>query len=215
MSEAPANTKEVQLGRYGPLFAVFGVLGLIVTYVMGLQSPDDHIKALHSYLFAVILFMSLTLGCFALMMLQHVLQGKWGLPILRIFEAGGGVLSLILMAVLLVPVLYCAKEIYPWANPEQVKIDPVLAHRAAHYLNWTDILVRFVVYFGGWIAYAFVMRKWVKSQEETGRFKFQQMRTNWASPGLVFIVLSVTFAYTDWIMAIDPHWWSIAMIQSV
>jgi hypothetical protein len=29
------------------------------------------------------------------------------------------------------------------------------------------------------------------------------MRTNWASPGLVFIVLSVTFAYTDWIMAID------------
>ncbi len=205
MSETPARQQEVQLGKYGPAFAVMGIAALTATAVIGVGAPK---ATLQSYLFAVMLFMSITLGCFGLTLLQHVLQGKWGLPILRIFEAGGGVRNFIWMAVLFVPILWGAHYLYPWTDPQQVADDPVLAHRAAHYLNWTDIAVRFAVYFGGWIAYAYTMRKWVRAQEETGSFKFQQKRTNWASPGLVFIVLSVTFAYTDWIMALDPHWWS-------
>lgn len=207
------NTKagEVQLGKYGPAFAVLGIVGLVLTGVIGLGSGGDaaRVSTLQSYLFAVMLFMSLTLGCFGLTLLQHVLQGKWGLPILRIFEAGGGVWNFVLMMVLFGPILRYAADLYPWARgAEYVASDAVLAHRAAHYLNWTDIWVRFIVYFGAWITFAALMRTWVKKQEETGRFKFQQKRTNLASPGLVLIVLTVTFAYTDWIMALDPHWWS-------
>ncbi|MFI5386524.1 MAG: hypothetical protein ACHQ50_10440 [Fimbriimonadales bacterium] len=205
MSEETTKTNEVQLGKYGPAFAVLGLAGLAVTAVIGSSS---RVATLHSYLFAVMLFMSATLGCFGLTLLQHVLQGKWGLPILRIFEAGGGVRNFLLMAVLFVPILYFARDLYPWARPEDVKIDATLSHRADHYLNWTDILVRFFFYFGAWIAYAAWLRFSVRKQEETGSFRNQQIRANWAAPGLVFIVLSVTFAYTDWIMALDPHWWS-------
>lgn len=208
MSETHTDTQEVNLGRYGPMFAIFGVVGIAVTGFMAMQGDAARTAALQSYLFALMLFMSFTLGCFALTMLQHVLQAKWGLPILRIFEAGGGWKNFLLMAVLFVPVFVFARDLYPWARPEEVARDAVLAHRADHYLNWTDIAVRFVVYFGGWIAYAVYMRRSVKLQEATRSFRVQQKRTNWASPGLVFIVLSVTFAYTDWIMALDPHWWS-------
>jgi hypothetical protein len=86
-------------------------------------------------------------------------------------------------------------------------VDNVLQHRA-NYLNWGFVLTRFIVYFAIWAIYAIFMRRSVKAQEVTGRFKEQQKRSNWCSPGLVFLVLSVTFAYTDWIMALDPHWWS-------
>ena len=108
MSEATTDRKEVQLGRYGPAFAVIGVAGLVATAVLGASDPKS---TLHSYLFGVVFFMSITLGCFALTMLQHVLQGKWGLPILRIFEAGGGVRNIILVLLLLIPVIWGAHYI--------------------------------------------------------------------------------------------------------
>jgi len=177
---------------------------LTVTAVIGASKPQ---ATLQSYLFAVILFMSVTMGCFSLTLLQHVLQGKWGLPILRIFEAGGGVRNFLLMIALFVPIGIGAHYLYPWARPEDVARDGVLQHRA-NYLNWPFLLIRFAFFFAAWMAYAYFMRRSVQAQEVTGRFREQQKRANWASPGLVFIVLSITFGYTDWVMALDPHWWS-------
>jgi hypothetical protein len=204
MSEVVHHSAEVKLGRYAAAFGVLGILGVIVTLVLGMSTPKE---TLQSYLFAVILFMSVTLGCFALTLLQHVLQGKWGLPILRIFEAGGGVRNFILMGVLLIPILIGAHYIYPWARPEDVARDHVLQHRSV-YLNWGFLGARLAIYFAGWIGYAYFMRRSVKVQEATLQYREQQKRSNWCSPGLVFIVLSVTFAYTDLVMALDPHWWS-------
>jgi len=207
MDDSTTQHKEVQLGKFGAGFAVLGIGCLAVTAVQAMQSPATRTSTLQSYLFAVILFMSLTLGCFSLTLVQHVLQGKWGLPILRIFESGGGVSNFLLMIVLFVPIGLNAGELYPWARPVQVAQDPVLQHREP-YLNWGFVLGRFAFFFLAWIAYAYFMRRSVQKQEATHRFRFQQMRTNWASPGLVFIALSVTFGYTDWVMALDPHWWS-------
>src|SRR5690242_4915282 len=115
MSEVTTSKNEVNLSKYGPAFAVAGVVGIAITGFMGLSARQS---TLQSYLFAVILFMSITLGCFALTMLQHVLQAKWGLPVLRIFEAGGGARNFLLMGALLVPILLFAKDIYPWADAE-------------------------------------------------------------------------------------------------
>jgi hypothetical protein len=215
MSEVTETTQDVRLGRYAAAFAIGGVAFGAVTIIIGLGQPKE---TLQSYLFALMLFMSLTLGCFGMTLLQHVLQGKWGLPILRIFEAGGHVRTILMMALLFIPVMIGAHYLYPWANPEQVAQDAVLRHRAfgdapllgmrLGYLNWPFILVRFFAILGicGW--YAFRLRRSVKVQEVSGKFREQQWRTNWSSPGLVFIVLAVTFFYTDWIMALDPHWWS-------
>lgn len=206
MSEVTTTGKEVQLGKYAPAFALGGTVATVIALI-GAFSAETRASTLQSYLFAVILFMSVTLGCFGLTLLQHVLQGKWGLPILRIFEAGGGARNFILMAILFIPILVCAKDLYPWADPAKVAADHVLQHRQT-YLNWGFILVRFALYFGFWILVSWIMRRSVKVQEATGRYKEQQKRTNLGSASLVFIVLTVTFAYTDWVMALDPHWWS-------
>jgi hypothetical protein len=207
MSETTASAPQINLGRYAAAFGGLGFLATMVTLAIGLASEDARRSTLHSYLFAVMLFMSLTLGCFALSMLQHVLQAKWGLPILRIFEAGGGMRNFLLMAVLFIPIALGAHYIYPWAQPESVAKDAVLQHRAP-YLNWNFVGFRFLLFFAVWIAYAIFIRRSVQTQEATGRFKEQQKRANWCSPGLVIIVLSVTFGYTDWVMALDPHWFS-------
>ncbi|MBI3721165.1 MAG: hypothetical protein HY248_01315, partial [Fimbriimonas ginsengisoli] len=35
-----------------------------------------------------------------------------------------------------------------------------------------------------------------------------QKRTNFAAPGIVFFVITVTLAVTDWVMSLDAHWYS-------
>jgi hypothetical protein len=206
MSEVTTSKTETNLGKNGPAFAVAGVVGIGVL-IFSAVTESSRQATLQSYLFAVILFMSITLGCFALSILQHVVQAKWGLPVLRIFEAGGGARNFLLLLVLMIPIGLGAHYLYPWAQPDLVKHDHVLQHRA-NYLNWGFIVLRFLVYFGIWAGYAYYMRNSVKRQEATGRFKEQQKRANLGAPGLVLVVLTVTFAYTDWVMAIDAHWWS-------
>ena len=36
------------------------------------------------------------------------------------------------------------------------------------------------------------------------RRRFRQL----SAPGLLFLVLTITFAVTDWVMSLDPHWFS-------
>lgn len=201
-----ASTGGVRIGKHMALFGVVGIVGAIVTAVMAFTDGKGPGPVLQSSLFAVIMFMSLTLGCFGLLVLHHVLQGKWGLGIVRIFEAGGHIWNFVLMAVLFIPIFIGAKYLYPWARPEQIASDHVLEHRVNGYFNW--IYLRFAIYFLVWAWYAYRLRRSVKVQEATGKFREQQWRANWASPGIVFLILSVTFAYTDWVMSIDPHWYS-------
>lgn len=206
MSEVTTTGKEVNLGKHAAMFALVGIVGTVLS-IIWIANDSTRGIALPGYLFAIMFFMSATLGGFALTLLQHVLNGKWGLPILRIFEAAGGARNFILMAILFVPIAFYAKELYPWADSAKVAADEVLQHRST-YLNWGFIGVRFLVYFGFWAGIAAYMRNSVKRQEANGRYKEQQKRTNIGSASLVFIVLTVTFAYTDWVMALDAHWWS-------
>jgi hypothetical protein len=208
MSEVTTTGKEVNLGKYTAAFGLFGVICTAIALAQIFAMGDAaRAQALPGYLFAVIFFMSASLGGFALTLLQHVLNGKWGLPILRIFEAAGGIRTFILMAALFIPLGIYAKELYPWADAAKVHADEVLQHRQT-YLNWGFVGIRFLIYFLFWGGIAYYMRRSVKVQEVTGRYKEQQKRTNIGSASLVFIVLTVTFAYTDWVMALDPHWWS-------
>ncbi len=202
MSENTSPQADVRLGKYAAMFGGIGVIFTIITIILGLSAPET---TLHSALFAVIVFLTLTLGCFGMAILQHIVQAKWGLSLLRLFEAGGGWKNLLLMMVLFIPIFIGAKYLYPWARAEQVHADPILQNRSS-YFSW--FYLRFVGYFLLWGWYAYRMRRSVQLQEASGKFREQQWRANWASPGLVFLILTVTLAYTDWVMSIDPHWYS-------
>ena len=72
-------------------------------------------------------------GCFALLMVQHMTGGHWGLVTRRIFEAGSRLLPL--CALLFIPVAVFAPKLYLWARPEAVAANAILQLKAP-YLNW-------------------------------------------------------------------------------
>jgi len=159
----------------------------------------------HSYLFAFVFWIGLSLGCFGFMLLHNSIKARWGLSVLRLAEAGAKTLPL--MALLFLPILIGMKDLYVWTDPAVVAGDKVLQIKAL-YLNTPFFIVRAVIYFAIWIGLTLFLTRSSLRQDGTGDYNEVHKRANVAAPGLVLFVLSVTFASTDWVMSLDPHWHS-------
>ncbi|MEP6754517.1 MAG: hypothetical protein ABJA67_03365 [Chthonomonadales bacterium] len=159
-----------------------------------------------AFLFAFIFWMCLTLGFTGMLLLHHTLRAEWGLPLLRIFEAGSKCL-LPMGAIFFVAWFAGMNKLYPWMNSATVAADPVLRLKSL-YLNQPGFLIRAVVVFAIWIGWSMILNKSTKTQETTGDNSHGQLRSNVAAPGIVFFILSVTVAVTDWVMSLDAHWYS-------
>src|SRR5258708_19667337 len=112
------------LNRLRTTAGVFSAIGFVISAIAFMTDKGTFGQC---YLFGFIFWMGLTMGCFGLTMLHHMIRGKWGQPALRIWEAGNK--NLRWMALFFVPVLYAiwGHHLYPWALPhEYLLIDPSL-----------------------------------------------------------------------------------------
>ena len=193
------------LGRYrAPAIAlgVLGILALIIGFVVDKQAFFT------SYFFAFIFWMGLTLGSTTLTYLHHTVRGTWGLAILRVLEAGNKTLPL--MGLFFIPILLgmWAGQIYPWTDPVAVAHSEPMRHRYAAWMNPTGFTVRAVLYFVFWIVTTQILNRNTARQDKNGDPELGQWRQSFAPPAGVAHVVLVTFAYTDWLMSLDPVWYS-------
>ena len=179
---------------------IAGVVGLAGCGI-GLLVDRDHF--FRAWLVAYMLFLGIALGSLALMMVQHLSGGVWGV-FRRIFEASSRTLPL--LVVLFVPVLLGIGTLYPWSHADHVATDEVLRHKSA-YLNPTFFVVRAVIYFAGWWGIATLLNKWSRLQD-SGDLAVNTRIQRLSGAGLVFYALAITFAGVDWIMSLNPHWYS-------
>jgi hypothetical protein len=185
--------------------AIAGVLGLLVTALLGFANPAD---TLHAYLVAFVYWLGLSVGALTLVLANNVVGAKWNVTVRRLGETLGAVVPL--FAVLFLPLLFGAKHVWPWVQPapdlsEETK--HLLAHKAP-YLNLYSFSIRAIIYFAIWTAYAYRLRGLSIAQDASGDPALTaKMRS--ASPlGLLLFVLSMTFAAFDWLMSLQPTWYS-------
>jgi hypothetical protein len=187
---------------------MFGGVGLAL-FALGLVvAPETFWQ---SYLIAFIFWINITLGALAVLMIQHLSGGAWGLVARRVLEAATRTLPL--MAALFIPILIMMPALYGgehgWAG-SQAADDPIIRAKAA-YLNVPFFIGRAAVYFVIWGALAFLLNRWSREQDRSAPMlpgpqdaRFRLL----SGPGLVIYVLTVTFMSVDWIMSLDPHWYS-------
>ena len=119
-----------------------------------------------SYLFSYLFYIGLTLGCLALLMLQYLTGGSWGIVIRRVTESATRTLPW--LALLFIPILIGIPKLYYWSDDLKVKADPLLQHKHL-YLNVPFFLVRAAIYFLGWYVFAYFLNKWSHEQDIDGR----------------------------------------------
>ena len=157
------------------------------------------------YLVAWLFWAGVSLGSLALLMLHHLVAGGWGAVGQRHFEAAA--LTIFVMAGLFVPLLFGMHALYEWTHAEVVADDPVLQHKKP-YLNVPFFIGRCVLYFGFWGTCAWLFRRWSVRLGATGDAALAQRMRRLAAGGLVGHILLITFASLDWIMSLEPHWFS-------
>lgn len=140
-----------------------------------------------AYLYAWLFFLGIALGSLGLLMVYALTGGSWGEAVHKPLVAA--ISTLPLLAVLFIPILAGIHTLYPWTSPG-------VAWAKHVYLNIPFFIVRAFLYFGCWFTLAFFFtRRWERSRW-------------WAGGGLVIYVVTMTFAAWDWMMSLEPAWWS-------
>jgi hypothetical protein len=178
----------------GALFLALLIFGLLM----------DRAQFFHAYLVGFIFWIGITLGSLALLMLQHLTGGAWGLIIRRTLEAATRTLPL--MLILFLPLLAGLNQIYPWTNRAEMDQVPALKEKAAHYLNPAFFMTRAAIYFLIWGLMVFLLN-WLSLQHDrTANRRLLKRLQMISGPGLGLLILTITFASIDWVMSLDPAW---------
>lgn len=165
----------------------------------------DPAQFFRSYLVGYVLWLGISLGCLAIAMLQHLTGGAWGIMIRRILEAAGRTLPL--MTVLFLPLLAGLGHLYAWSDPEVVARDPILLQKSL-YLNVPFFVVRAAIMFAIWNVLALLLVRWSRAQDHDPDLVFTRRLRLLNGPSLGIYCLTASFASFDWLMSLEPHWFS-------
>jgi hypothetical protein len=184
---------------------ILGVVLLILCGVLGFFFPALFFEG---YLTAFVFWIEIPLGCLALLLIQYLTGGQWGLAITRLLEAG--MMTLPLFAVLFLPVLAGMSYLFPWTHPLGGEIGNLVRQKEA-YLNIPFYLVRYVLYFVVLGALAVRYRGLSLRRDEPGSSSLATMK-KWSGPSLIVFVLLMNFASIDWVMSLNPEWYSSMLV---
>ena len=201
--------------RLAPRARSLTVAGLIfvgVGAMMGWGGGTAFAKAwLQAWLFAV----SLSLGALFFVIIQHLTRAGWSVVVRRVAESIASNLSWLWLGFLPIAWLWFGGKLdvlFPWANLEHMRqVDPAEAANVAKkaaFLNPGFFMIRAVAYLVVWAALArFFLRNSVAQDADRSVARSESM-SKWAGPAAILFGLSVTFAAFDWIMSLNPTWFS-------
>lgn len=197
----PTQFDHVQRGAL-----LVGGVGLLLCAVGAFFNTAQFFR---SYLVAYLFWLGIGLGGVAWLMVFQLTGGRWGEAIRHLLVSS--VMLTWLMVVLFVPLLFGLATLYPWVNPELVAQDPLLQHKQP-YLNVPFFLLRALAYFVIWSAIVLLVWRWAVQPPSPGTTAEQvaaaEQRRRWSGVALAVYGLTITFAAIDWLMSLEPQWFS-------
>ena len=158
-----------------------------------------------SYLVAFLFWLTLALGGLVFVLIQFASRAGWSVVVRRVAEHVMATLPA--FAVLVIPILLGLHDLFHWSHADALAHDPLLQHKQP-YLNETFFLIRAVVYVLVWTYLAWWFRKVSLAQDSSGDPQLTRKLQRWSPLALIAFALTTTFASFDWIMSLDPHWYS-------
>jgi hypothetical protein len=185
-------------------WAALAVVALAGVALVAFGSPDARANWQPSYLIAWLACAAVSFGSLSILLLHNLTGGRWGSAIRPVARAAAQ--NTVLIAILSLPVLFNLDRLYPWTNPSLVAATPLLRHKQL-YLNPTFFQIRTAVYFAIWIGLLFLLR-WHDRHEQTADEKTILRMGRFSGQGLLLHGLATTFAAIDWLMSLEPEWFS-------
>jgi hypothetical protein len=191
------------------------VLAIIGFVLVGTKSHVGMQAFMRAYLVGFMWCLGASLGCLALLCVQHISGGKWGLVMRRLFEAGSR--NIWLVAIMFIPLAIACKTVenfYPWMWFEGMTFHGQHAtHVREVYLNYHAWITRAIIFFSGWGLFIYLLNRWsllqdapLPSFETSERLRLRFMRLG--AGAVLFYAITISLAAIDWVMSLDAVWYS-------
>ena len=154
-------------------------------------------------------FFMIALGTLAFYAIQRAAQAGWSPVLYRVMEGITAYLlpgGIIVIAILTMSGFHM-NHLFIWMDPEVVAHDKLIAGKVA-FLNVPFFLGRAVFFLAGWVLYRFISRKFSLAQDNASDNSNHVKNFRLSAGFLVFFIVTESIMSWDWIMSIDPHWFS-------
>jgi len=191
---------------------IAGVVLLVVGFAMVRANPGFAAKAwLQAWLFAV----SLSLGALFFVIIQHLTRAGWSVVVRRVAECIAANLTWLWLGFLPIAWLWFdghLDTLFPWANLDHLREtapdEAALVAKKAAFLNPGFFMIRAAAYLLVWAMLArFFLSNSVAQDSDRSVARSEKMG-KWAGPAAILFGLTTTFAAFDWIMSLNPAWFS-------
>ena len=179
------------------------------------KSHDEHVfhqlanRPWAALYVAAFFFFMISLGTLAFYAIQRASQAGWSPVLFRVMEGITGYLlpgGLLVLIILVFSVLHF-NHLFIWMDPEVVEYDKIIKAKSG-YLEPYFFLIRGFIYLGGWSLYRYFSRKFSIAQDNSNDNKYHIKNFKISAGFLVFFLVTESMMSWDWIMSIDPHWFS-------
>jgi hypothetical protein len=179
---------------------VLAVLISVVACVAGYL--NDPVRFHQSYMVAFAYVAATGLGAFFFVMVQYLTGSAWSVTMRRIME--NIMITLPACAILFLPIAFGLKDIYPWTNRAA---NPFLGTKGA-YLTENFFVLRTYIYFALWSIWIFAIYYQSTKQDTERSARQMNVIARWSAPGLFLAIVVGTLASYDWLMSLEPRWYS-------
>ena len=157
---------------------------------------------------AAFFFMMISLGVLAFYAIQYAAQAGWSPVLFRVMEAITYYLlpgALIVLGI----AVWAGDHIFIWMDPEVVAHDELIQGKSG-WLNKTWFTIRGLIFILGWSLYRYFSRKFSLAQDLSDVNDNSNFKKNFriSAAFLVFYIYTESMMSWDWIMSVDPHWFS-------
>ncbi len=190
------NTSSPDAPKHQQAFRLAVTVGLACGLALAIRAYFDVHQALVSYLFAYASVMTLVMGALFILLLSNLTGARWFLEFRAI--AVTSISSLPAIALLTIPILAGLHMLYPWTDLSRLAphVREVVERKEA-WLNTTSFVMRSIAYLVIWVLAAELLR----STKAVRQGKY-------SAPLLIAVGVSFTFACFDWLMSLEPDWYS-------
>ena len=197
------NTYKVtDRGSLGTICLVLGIVGLAAS---GYGYTVDHGQFFHSWLVSFVFWLTVGLGGLFFTLIHYLANARWSVVLRRFSESVG--ITLPLMVIFFLPVLFGMHDLFHWSH-EDVMVNDHTLHGKAAYLNNGFFIIRAIGYFVIWTFLAWFLYAKSTKQDESHSKKWLSSVRRIGAPGMILFALTISFASFDWLMSLDPHWYS-------
>jgi hypothetical protein len=200
--EIPSNSLWAKLPLLGGAAAVLGLGATLVTAL----GHAHRARAMFSYLWAFEVFLTIALGAFVWVMVEHLSRSAWSVVVRRVGETAMATLPI--FALLFIPIVTLGyHELYPWTHES----DEIL-ERKRWFLTTGFFLGRAAFYLIVWAVLSRMLYSLSTKQDLVNDVAARDALTRrmWkvSAAGILLYGLTQSFAAIDWVMSLQPHWYS-------